>query len=169
MRIVPYTFVVLILCLASAQAAEKKIIGWVEPVQLLPGHIPLLAKIDTGADHSSLHAEQLEIYQKQNEERVRFTILDDGDRRHTMDKPVLRYASIKRRGVATQQRPVIQLDLCLGRQLQRVEINLTNRHNYEYRMLVGRSFLAGLFIVDAGEKQLSSPQCDSVNGDTSDD
>ena len=109
MRIVVYSLSLLMLCLASAQALEKTLVGWVEPVQILPGRIPLTAKIDTGADHSSLHAEQLEIHQLQGEDWVRFTLVDDDERRHPLNLPVKRDTSIKRRGVAAQHRPVIEL------------------------------------------------------------
>jgi hypothetical protein len=54
---------------------------------------------------------------------------------------------------------VIVLGVCLSNVYKEVEVNLVDRANFNYPMLVGRSFLAGSFVVDSGEKYLTTPKC----------
>ena len=142
-----------------AAANDKAIIGWIEPVTILPGAILLRAKIDTGADHSSLNAIQLKEFRRDGENWVHFQVVDENGNSHQLEKPVLRYTKIKRRGIEAQQRPVISLNICLHGRLREVDVNLANRETYNYKILIGRSYLQGLFIVDSETTNTTSPDC----------
>lgn len=149
-------------CLSALASNEKQVIGWVEKVQLLPGAITVHAKIDTGADNSSLHVNEITEYIRQGESWVRFSFAPKFGKAVTMKRKVYRYARVKQKAAESQERPVILLGLCLGGLYQPdMEVNLTDRTNFKYNMLIGRSVLAGRFIIDPSvtyTMELSCPQ-----------
>jgi len=44
---------------ATASAGNKQIVGWVEKARIYPGNLVLQAKMDSGADNSSLNVPHL--------------------------------------------------------------------------------------------------------------
>lgn len=54
---------------------------------------------------------------------------------------------------------MIILGICLGTTYKEVEVNLANRSNFNYQMLIGRSYLSGDFLVDAGKIFFLKPLC----------
>ncbi len=143
----------------QAVADSKAVIGWVEYASLHNRNISLKAKMDTGADNTSLHASNLKLISKKGEDWVRFELPDEVGGTHTIEQPVIRYTSIKRRGVSAQERPVILLKICVSNQLREVEVNLTDRSNYSYKLLIGRSYMEGLFLIDSASMYTVSPDC----------
>lgn len=139
---------------------ELTTIGWRERISLPDfGLSRIRAKIDTGAQTSSLHAS-----------RPRFTQQDDGEwitfelyprRRSRKDSVHVSAKVVDRRWVRSSNgqrefRPVISTKLELGDEEWEVEFTLTNRDKMSYRMILGRSALRGRFIVDSGLSYLLS-------------
>jgi hypothetical protein len=77
----------------------------------------------------------------------------------TFERPLLRWAPIKRHNQEPQRRPVIKLGVCLGNIYKETEVNLINRKNYIYRMLIGRKFMEGAVIIDPALKYTVEPNC----------
>ena len=73
---------------------------------------------------------------------------------------MLRVAKVKRHAGKAQERPVVRLGICVGDVLKEVEVNLVDRSRFEYRLLVGRSYLANDFLIDPGARYKTSPTCD---------
>jgi hypothetical protein len=142
-------------------AADKLVAGWVETVALHPGNLKLKAKLDTGAENSSLNARHIEYFTRDNATWVRFDVRNFNGRIETFEAMVTRNAQIKRHGGKTVDRPVITLGICLGSTYKEVEVNLTDRTGFNYQMLIGRSFLSGSFVVDPEATFLSQPHCNS--------
>jgi hypothetical protein len=53
-----------------------------------------------------------------------------------------------------EQRPVIEATLRLGPVSKRVRLTVTNRSNMRFPMILGRTALAGDFVVDVSGKYL---------------
>ncbi len=141
-------------------AQEKHIIGWIETVQILPENLSLSAKIDTGADHSSLNVINQEPFRKGKEKWIRFSIPLENERAVRLERPILRMARIKRKGRGNQKRAVVLFDLCVGSLYKtEVPVNLTDRSRFKYPMLIGRSFLKGSAIVDSALTLTQKPSC----------
>lgn len=143
----------------SAHDAEKLIVGHVENVRVFPGGLTLQAKIDTGADHSSLNAQAVERFVRGATTWVRFSLTDRENRSVVIERPVLRTARIRRHAGLVEERDVLLLGICLGSIFKEVEINIVDRSGLSYKMLIGRSFLNGDFLVDAGERFMLEPRC----------
>ncbi|MFU8832681.1 MAG: ATP-dependent zinc protease, partial [Wenzhouxiangella sp.] len=156
---------VLMLFVGSASAdtiesTEYEIFGWVEWVKLLDGELRLKAKLDTGAANSSLDATNISRFRKDGERWVRFTVTDpDNGTSLDLEKPLVRNVRIVRHGGEHQRRPVIEMPICLGHQTRLVEVNLIDRSNFIYPMLLGRSALEGFALIDSGQTFQHSPDC----------
>jgi len=156
-----------IAALVSTQSYAEPVqsIGWIEHVQIASlqpnGALKMKAKIDTGADNSSLHAENIARYDKDGAQWVRFTVTNkDGDTAE-FDLPLVRITEIKSKvaGAAPLQRPVVSMELCIGSTLKPVHVNLANRANFRYRMLIGRSYLKDQYLVNSGRQYTVEPAC----------
>ena len=149
--------------LALAQplvAAELKIVGWIEKVRLYPGNFLVHAKLDSGAEYSSLDASNMQIFDRDGKEWVRFDLEEKREgKKLTIERPLLRWAPIKRHNQEPQRRPVITLGVCLGNIYKETEVNLINRKNYQYRMLIGRKFMEGIVAIDPAAKYTVEPAC----------
>lgn len=131
----------------------KAIIGWREwcamPDLALPG---VLAKIDTGAKTSALHAFNIGPSDR-GDDWLAFSVHPVQRRR----RPEIRCEArcVDLRAVTssngkTEERPVIETTIVMGPQTFVTEITLTNRDEMGFRMLIGRQSLSRRFIVDPG-------------------
>lgn len=151
---------VLLFCsIPTVSAADKQIIGRVERVTLNNTDFAIYAKIDTGAKNSSLNATNYKFIQKNNEKWLEFNVTNRDGETIKLSKKFKRFTKIKRKGAEKQKRPVIELDICLGTVKKRVEVNLVNRSNFNYQMLIGVTFMKGDFIVDVENELTVEPRC----------
>ena len=111
----------------------------------------ILAKIDTGARTSALHADQIEIYQTPDGPRVRFVVHPVTGRRDIMrrsDAPLIARRWITSSNGARELRCVVLAVVEIGSRRWLTEITLTNRGRMRYRMLLGRrAILDGMVVV----------------------
>lgn len=142
-----------------AIADPLRVTGWVERVAILEAGLVLDAKLDTGADHSSLNARNIVLEERAGVPWVRFALRDRHGQSTVMTLPVQRQAKVKRAAGAAQRRPVVKLTLCLDGHHHSVDVNLVNRAGLDYPLLVGRSFLRSQFLIDAGRQYLTKPDC----------
>ncbi len=160
----------LLLPLATAIKAdhrELQILGWLEEAKLASAEMAIQAKLDTGADNSSLNAPDHERFDRDGEEWIRFTVENrDGDK-HTFEKPVERNVRI-RSASGTSRRPVVKMELCVGHVLRRVDVNLADRSNLQYQMLIGRSYMKDRILVDSAAEFTADPDCSDAVADDAD-
>lgn len=151
----------------TAGNGDLRVLGWLEEVRLDAADLVIRAKLDTGADTSSLHAPDPETFERDDETWVRFTVTNSDDETYTYEKPVARTVHI-RSASGRSERYVVEMAICLGGVRTTTEVNLADRGNLSYQMLVGRSFLKDAILVDSGERYLSSPDCDDDDSDDDD-
>jgi hypothetical protein len=112
------TALLLSLCTAPAFAATQQVLGWVEEGLILPENVAVKFKLDTGALTSSMHAEDVERFQKDGEDWVRFNIeLQDIDTNEQVNSQLERKVerAIKVRGAGgAERRPVVMMKVCLA-------------------------------------------------------
>lgn len=137
-----------------AKRDAPKTIGWREWVGLPElGVDEIKAKVDTGADNSSLHAFNLERFDQDGTPMVRFEIHP----RQRKRKPsiecvaeVVKERLVKNPGGRAELRPVIQTTLVVAGEELDALVNLTTRDEMTFRMLLGRRTMGGRFVVDPG-------------------
>lgn len=146
-----------------AHASDQPVIaGWAEAVRIYPGEIQVNAKLDTGANTSSLHVESPVFYSRDSSNWVRFEFRNRRGVATIIDRPIIRVAKIKEAGDRLQERPVITIGVCLGNLFQETEVTLFDRTGFNFALLLGRRFLAGKVLVDSSRKRLLSSNCEGV-------
>lgn len=131
---------------------EKLVMGWLESVFLKPWNLRVTAKLDTGAKTSSLHADRIDHFTKDGQEWVRFTLEGSDDRTSVVvERPLIRTAYIKERMSRSSKRDVVRMALCKNGRDYETEFTLVDRSNFNYPLLLGRSFLQDVALVDAAE------------------
>ncbi len=137
-------------------------VGWRERVSLPDfGVSRIRAKIDTGAQTSSLHASHPRITQRDDGEWISFELYPRRRSRRDsvrVSAKILEYRWIRSSNGQREYRPVILAKLGLGDEEWEAEFTLTNRDKMSYRMILGRSALRGRFIVDSGRSYLLSDE-----------
>lgn len=146
---------------AFSTAAQPQIVGWIEPVRLGAEGLPLSAKLDTGADISSLHVapSDMQRLRRADGDWVAFKITGKDKRTVNFELKVQRVVSIKKASSGVQERPAVLMGICLGDTYRLAEVNLTDRSGFEQPLLVGRNFLAGRFAVDSSRMNTVQPAC----------
>jgi hypothetical protein len=152
-----------------AAAVEKSIYGLNEYTELFDLNLQVAAKLDTGAKTASLSAREIERFKRNGEPWVRFYLAIDEAHLTPIEKPLARISKIKRRAgdIAVNDsktytaRPVIELDVCMGSALRRIEVNLTDRSAFQYPLLIGSEALKTFnALVDPGAKYVAGkPGC----------
>jgi hypothetical protein len=140
-------------------ASEKELIGRVERVRIYPGNLLVQARIDTGADLSSIDCDCITSFKRNGEDWVRFVVYTVDGRPTFMEQKIVRMAKIKRDFGEVQERIVLRLGICLGSIYKETEVNLADRSGLTYPMLIGRDFLDGNFLVDPSLRYKTKPRC----------
>ena len=142
-------------------ASGKMIYGLHEKVHIKELGITVPAKLDTGADSASLSARHIRTFERDGVEMVEFDLAIDRDDREEwsvtreqwddVELPLSGHVRIKRRAESVapgdrdySRRPVVTLTICMGRRQEQVEVNLTNRSEFRYPLLMGSEALQGL-------------------------
>jgi hypothetical protein len=154
---VSLTFLTLLLVgTAGAYANDKTVVGEVEDVILMPWGIKLPARIDTGASTSSLDARDLKV-----EGGVAEFKLSKKYGGLTLRLPVVDWLTI-RSSEASEERPIVEVEFCIGSRRVRTRVNLNDRSTVKYPVLIGRNALKEYFVVDCMQERCSPPSCPEV-------
>jgi len=137
---------------------NKEIVGKKETISILDLELfDLDAKIDTGADSSALHCDDISINEKEN--KVSFTLLDEIHQSYhgkRMTFPIYKIKRVKSSNGQIQERPSIKVSVEFFGKKYKSIISLTNRADMKFPMLIGRRFLSGKFLVDVSKENLNS-------------
>lgn len=138
--------------------SKLPIIGWREWVALPDfGIAKIKAKVDTGARSSSLHAFDLEVFERDGQQWVRFgvhPVQRKNDPTVEVEAQVLEYRRIRSSDGRVAVRPVIVTRLELLGITWPVELTLASRDEMGFRMLLGREAFRRRFLVHAGRSYL---------------
>ena len=129
------------------------IIGEVEKVEVNPPGIQYDARIDTGAESSSIHAENIQLVERDGKKYILFSLVQpDTNTLVELERKLQRTVLIKQKYGETERRFVVQLWLTLGDIKERVDVTLSDRSDFTYRLLVGRNLLTDTAIVDVSRQ-----------------
>lgn len=133
--------------------SEKLLLGRSEWLGFPLQRLVLAARIDSGANTSSLDAQDLVDFERDGQQWVRFSVhFQDGEqaREVEIEAPVIRRVRI-RQAVGAESRPVVQLPVRIGQSNHKVEFTLTDRGELTYPALLGRRFMMDVAMVDVSK------------------
>ena len=155
----------LMLAPGLAWSQEKHVFGYLENVMVSKAGVTLQAKLDTGADTSSLHAENIKRFRRAGERFVRVQVRDGEGELITLERHLARIARIRRHDGDYQRRPVVEMSVCIGAVQRRVEINLIDRTGLNFPFLLGRSAMEGAVVIDPERTFTAEPSCEQKGMD----
>jgi len=141
----------------TAGKMHLPIIGAVEVASVEPAGLQMEARIDTGAETTSIHAEDIQLVEKEGKRYVRFNIPDGNGGKVPQEIRLHRRVLIKQQGAEPERRYVVRMWVTVGEIRSRIDVNLSDREDFEYPLLVGRNFLLDAAIVDVSRQNLLSP------------
>jgi len=138
----------------SKMLGGKLRLGAVEQVRLVDEKITYAARIDTGADFSSIGVYNIKTFERDSENWVRFSLEDDAAATR-FEYPIFDTIRIKVSSTETADRIEIKMDIELGGVKYKNQIfNLADRSHLKYQLLIGRSFLRDIAVVDVSRRNL---------------
>lgn len=141
---------------------HMKLIGQKEYIYLNEVGLKLPARIDTGATTSSIHAVDVQRYERDGKRWVRFTIIDPATGKGIkMERPLSRKVRIKQHDGEGDRRYSVKLWVTLGGIKCRTEFTLADRSDFKMPALIGRSLIHGRAVVDVTREYTSSPLNDA--------
>lgn len=120
---------------------DKMVVGAAEHLWISPPDISLIARIDTGTGTNAIHAIDITPFERDGDDWVRFTLAESV----VVERKILRQ-------LRTSKRPVVRLRVQLGNVLDSFDFILTDRSNSEHPVLLGRTFLQDVALVDVGKE-----------------
>jgi ribosomal protein S6--L-glutamate ligase len=132
----------------------KKTVGRFEKVDLPElGLFSMDAKIDTGADGSSIHCHNIEL--DKGKKTVTFNLLDPSHLDYNEKKitmPVHRMRWVTSSTGHREYRVYIKSSIVVLGESYEIELSLTDRTTMKFPMLLGRKFLHNRFLVDVSKQ-----------------
>lgn len=143
--------------LDSSENKPKRVtVGRVEKVSLPDLELTLDAGMDTGINSSSISAINLQSFERDGKEWVRFKV--EGFNKN-YELPVSKYVKVKQAGIKKDaRRPVVQLRVKIGGIEESTNFTLVNRSNLQFAAVIGRAFLQDYALVDVSKTYLQSSQ-----------
>lgn len=139
------------------QVADKTTLGQAEWVYVSKVKENFKGRIDTGAATSSINAVDIERFERDGEKWVRFSLTHaEGEKAEMIEAKVERLVRIIQSSNPDEktERLVIKLHVRIGDVSQLTEFTLTNRLHMEYPVLIGRSFIRDVALVDIGKEYI---------------
>lgn len=116
------------------------------------------ARIDTGAKSSILYATSTQIFERDGESWLRFSVSSDwsasnGAEVRTFEAPLVRKVKIRLSGDGpSTRRPVVRLTTKVGTIVEDIEFVVHDKPNGAYPVVLGRSFIRDIAVVDVAQK-----------------
>lgn len=142
----------------GSSSPSNTIVGWREWVSLPGLGVPWVkAKLDTGARSSAIHAFDIEPFEREGTDWVRYSIHPwqrSSEEAVACESPVIERRSVRSSSGHSEERYAVSLDLSLAGRTVTAEVTLSRRDEMGFRMLVGREALRQGFWVDPGRSYL---------------
>ncbi len=144
---------------ADTGPTTSTVAGYIENAWFDDNRIAFPAKLDTGANSSSINAPGYKPFKRDGKDWVRIDINNRVGQQLVLEVPIDRYVTIRRAGAAKDERPIVKLTICVGGKIANTEFTLADRTGQSYQVLIGRKFMAGRLLVDSGAEYLVKGRC----------
>ncbi len=144
-------------CPKPKETSTKLVVGSLEQIWLPDLKLALTARIDTGAETSSLDARNIELFERDGKRWVRFQINNPiSGQAESLERRLRRTVGIHQPGTSeTTRRPVVRMGVVIGRSNQTAEFTLSDRSHLGYQVLIGRNVLKDVMVVDVSKQNVA--------------
>jgi hypothetical protein len=147
-------------CAATKEAGRadrlkgKVVVGEVEKIYLAEPDQIYTARIDSGAETSSIDARNITRFERDGNNWVRFDVPVTGTKELvTIEKEISRKVKVIQASAdEAERRIVVELQFAIGDHQQVAEFTLTDRTNLTYQVLIGRNILRDVMLIDVGKE-----------------
>jgi hypothetical protein len=134
--------------------------GHIEVAQVEGLSFPV--KLDTGADVSSINAQNIKQFEKDGKPMVSFTYQNDLGMEKDFTLEVVDSMKIRaKKGEKPTIRPVVEMQVKLGELEKKIRVNLKDRSRFHYSMILGKNFLKYGAVVGSEHNSILTEQPDS--------
>jgi hypothetical protein len=144
-------------CPERADDASKMVVGGLEEIWLSAVEMPIIARIDTGVQTSSLDVRNIESFERDGKPWVRFEIIDPRTEEPLqVERKIRRTIGIVQNGGSeSMRRPVVRMGIVIGDISEKAEFALAERTHEGYQALIGRSILSDVMVVDVSRENVA--------------
>ena len=129
--------------------SHKQVVGATEVIFIKDANLSFKARVDTGAKTSSIHAEGIEVDLSGDPrgKSISFFVVTKEGQSRKIESRVNSVVKVKT-SEQSEHRYVVPLVMKWNSSIKTVLVTLNDRSSMEYRLLLGRNWLQGDFIVD---------------------
>ena len=142
----------------KAKAQTPIVLGWREWIGFPDlGLDAVMAKMDSGAKSSAMHASDIKILKVNGKHVVEFCVHPVQQKmspKIVCQAPLVGQRTIRSSNGLTEKRYVIETRLKLGKRRWKIELTLTNREDMDFRVLLGRDAIKRKFMIDPNASYL---------------
>ncbi len=143
---------------APPQPAHAVVLGSIEKVTIDSINQTFDARVDTGAATSSLNAVDIEEFERNGKNWVRFHLSDgktELDDENWIEAPIIRFVKIRQSSNdEVERRAVVELWVKLGKIHEKAQFTLADRSQMSHPILLGREFIRDIAIVDVSQQYI---------------
>ncbi|OPX56642.1 Uncharacterized conserved protein [Oceanospirillum multiglobuliferum] len=152
MKCVTTGFLLAVLSFASMPVKaepQKQVVGATEVVLVTDAELRFKARVDTGAKTSSIHAENIELDLSGDlqGQPISFDLVTKEGQSKRIETRVASVVSV-RTAEQTERRYVVPLLIKWHGSTRTILVTLNDRSRMDYRLLLGRNWLQGHYVVD---------------------
>lgn len=137
----------------------KMILGGEEYVYVKEANATIAARIDTGASQSSISASNVTEFERNGKKWLRFDVIHN-DRTIEVEAPFVKQTKLRQSSIeGYSYRPIVRLNVKIGDYSTAAEFNLIDRTQMQYALLIGRTLLTDIAVVDVSRKDVQ-PRAD---------
>lgn len=139
---------------SATKLDSKTVLGAIEKVHLDPPGLEFSARIDTGAQTSSLNALDIIEFERDGKPFVKFNLIHPhSGEKIELTRRLRGHVRVKELGGREAlRRPVVRMRIQLADIDEQINFTLENRSRFKYQVLIGRNLLQDLAVVDVSKK-----------------
>ncbi|WP_428775646.1 ATP-dependent zinc protease family protein [Vibrio sp.] len=142
----------------QSKLASEVVLGAVERVTIDSINRTFDARVDTGAVTSSLNAVDIELFERNGKNWVRFHLADPTNEKtdkNWIEAPVVRFVKIRQStSENVERRAVVELWVKVGKIHEKAQFTLADRSLMTHPVLLGREFIRDIALVDVSRKYI---------------
>ncbi|GLR73760.1 ATP-dependent zinc protease family protein [Aliivibrio sifiae] len=141
---------------ADETCSNKTIVGQIETIHIKELNSNYQARIDTGAATTSIHATNIKIVGTDEEsdnmrdhlgDTIKFTTYNENGDASEHTGRIIRVSKI-RNAQGVERRYAVRMHLEFDGKEKKIAVNLRDRSKLDYKLLIGRNWLEGDYLVD---------------------